>query len=325
MVTAYHDSETKGETIMRSDGRRRGYLRRRTMIIAMALIAPVSALGIASSAQAAPKGIFSVFAQCPASTPGVTLCTFAQITSGEVKIGSTAVPINQTITLQGGGIPTGNPGEYFLFPAKNGESLSKTELNVPGGLTDLINCTEIKGEGFFEKFERETCKAIFENKVTGVTATTELVANEHDPALLNLANILETHGTGLTLPVRVHLNNPLLGSGCYIGSESNPISLHLTTGTTSPPAPNKPISGKLGEQFIEEENGNAIIGLKNNSLVDNSFSTPAAEGCGGFFSFILDAVLDAKLGLPSAAGHNTAIQTGTTRLTTAESVVESES
>jgi hypothetical protein len=290
----------------------------------MALIAPVSALGMTASAQAAPKGIFSVFAQCPASTPGVFLCTYAQITSGEVKIGSTAVPINKTITLQGGGIKIG-PGEYVLFPAKNGESLSKTELNVPGGLTDLVNCTEIKGEGFFEKFERESCKAIFENKVTGVTATTELVANEHNPAILNLKNVLEASGTGLTLPVRVHLNNPLLGSSCYIGSESSPIQLHLTTGTTSPPAPNKPITGKVGEQFIEEENEEAVIGLKENSLVDNAFSVPAAEGCGGFFSFILDTVIDSKLGLPSAAGHNTAIQTGTTRIADAESVVNSES
>jgi hypothetical protein len=309
---------------MRSNGRLRGSLRRRVLLIAVAAIAPVGVLGMTASAQAAPKGIFSVFAQCPATVPGVTLCTYAQITSGEVKIGSTAVPINKTITLQGGGIHTEAPGEYFLFPAKNGESLSKTELNVPGGLTDLVNCTEIKGEGFFEKFERGACKAIFENSLTGVTATTELVANEHDPALLNVANTLGATGTALTLPVRVRLNNPLLGSGCYIGSESNPILLHLTTGTTSPPAPNKPITGKVGEEFIEEENGEAVIGLKESSLVDNSFSTPAAEGCGGFFSFLLDAVIDAKLGLPSAAGHNTAIQTGTTRLTAAESVINSE-
>jgi hypothetical protein len=310
---------------MRSNGRLRGSFRKRVLVVAVAAIAPVGVLGMTASAQAAPKGIFSVFAQCPASTPGVTLCTYAQITSGEVKIGSTAVPINKTITLQGGGIHDGNPGEYFLFPAKNGESLSKTELNVPGGLTDLVNCTEIKGEGFFEKFEREACKAIFENSLTGVTATTELVANEHDPAILNLQNTLSAKGTALTLPVRVHLNNPLLGSGCYIGSESSPITLHLTTGTTSPPEPNKPITGKVGEEFFEEENGEAVIGFKENSLVDNSFSTPAAEGCGGFFSFILDAVIDAKLGLPSAAGHNTAIQTGTTRITAAESVINSES
>jgi hypothetical protein len=298
-------------------------LRGRTLIITMAVMVPLAALGVAAPAQATPKGILAVFATCPATTPGVELCTYSQVTSGEIKLANQAVPINQTITLQGGAIPDGNPGEYFLFPATDGNSLSKTELNVPGGLTGLVNCTEIKGEGFFEKLEREGCKAIFENKLTGVTATTELVANAGNPALLNLHNIIVAKGTGLTLPVRVHLKNPLLGSECYIGSESSPIQLHLTTGTTSPPEPNKPISGKVGEFFSEEEGEAEVIGFKENTLVDNSFSAPTAEGCGGFFSFLINPIINAKIGLPSTAGHNTAIQTGTTRLASAEQVANS--
>jgi len=297
-------------------------------LVALALMVPLTALGVAAPAQAELTGIFKVFAQCPTSTPGVELCTYAQTTSGQFTIGTTTVPINKTITLQGGAIPTGHGAEYFLYPAKNGESLSKTELNVPGGLTDLVNCTEIKGNGFLEFLERETCKAIFENKTTGVTATTELVANEHNPALLNLEALLGSTGTGLTLPLRVHLKNPLLGSGCYIGSESSPIELHLTDGTTSPPPPNKPIKGSPGE-FIEEEETRGekvfvVAALHENSLVDNSYSAPVAEGCGGSFSFLIDPILDAKLALPSAAGHNTAILTGTTRLVAAEEVIASE-
>lgn len=289
----------------------------------MALMAPLTALGVASPAQATPKGIYAVFAQCPTAVPGVALCTYAQVTSGEFKIGTTTVPINQTITLQGGAIPF-EKGKYFLFPATDGNSLSKTELNVPGGLTGLVNCTEIKGEGFFEKAERATCKAIFENKLTGVTATAELVANTSNPAILNPGAVITAKGTALVLPIRVHLNNPLLGSSCYIGSESSPLQLQMTDGTTSPPEPNKPISGKIGEEFIEEENGEAVIGFKENTLVDNSFSAPAATGCGGFFSFLINPIINAKIGLPAAAGHNTTIQTGTTRLTAAESVINSE-
>jgi hypothetical protein len=299
------------------------------MVVAVALLVPVGVFGVVSPAFAkTPTGIMAVFADCPASSPGVVLCTNAQTSSGEFTIGSTTVPINRTITLQGGAIPTGNPQEYFLVPAKDGNSLSKTELNVPGGLLDLVNCTEIKGEGFFETVEREACKAIFENKTTGVTATTELVANEHNPALLNLGALLADTGTGITLPVRVHLKNPLLGSSCYVGSESSPIQLHLTDGTTSPPLPNKPISGKFGEPVAEEETQGSeffsVLALRENSIVDNAFSAPAAEGCGGFFSFLIDPVLDAKIGLPAAAGHNTAILTGTTRLAAAEEVVRAE-
>jgi hypothetical protein len=295
--------------------------------VGLLLLTPVLVLMFASSASAAPKGIFSVFAQCPTSTPGNALCTYAQTTSGEFSIGSTKVPINKTITLQGGGVLTGssNPNEYFLLPAKNGESLSKAELNVPGGLTGLVNCEEIKGNGLLEKLERGTCKAIFENKTTGVTATTELVASATNPAILNLASLfLGENTTALTLPVRVHLKNPLLGEGCYIGSEKSPIQLHLTTGTTSPPPPNKPIKGNTGVFTEEVENGWSLTVAKGNSLVDNSFAAPAAEGCGGVFSFLINPIIDSKIGLPSAAGHNTAILNGSLKAAETEAVVASE-
>lgn len=294
--------------------------RRRALFIVVAVLAPVAALAASAvPASAAPTKDYAVFGQCPTGTPGLSICTFSQTTSGEFAIGSTKVPINKTVTLQGGGIEIAE-NTYALLPAKNGESLSKTELNVPGGLTDLVNCEEIKGNGLVEKLERGTCKAIFENKTTGVTATTELVANAGNPAILNLAAVAEGAGTGLVLPVRVHLKNPLLGEGCYIGSESSPIELHLTTGTTSPPPPNKPIKGSPGTLSEEEE----VLVLSKNSLVDNAFSVPVATGCGGLVSFLIDPVVDAKLGLPSAAGHNTAILTGTTKVASAENVVKSE-
>jgi len=286
----------------------------------------MATLVLASPALAEPKGIFKVFNDCPVEVPGNALCSHAETTSGEFTIGTTKVPINKPIILQGGAVKTGssNPNEYFLLPAKDGNSLSKTELNVPGGLTGLVNCEEIKGSGFFEALERATCKAIFENKTTGVTATTELVANMKNPAILNLAAIFLEEGTGLTLPLRVHLKNPLLGEGCYIGSEASPIQLHLTTGATSPPLPNKSIHGKLGVLSEEEEKGQELLVDNNNTLVDNAFSAPVAEGCGGFFSFLINPIIDAKIGLPSAAGHNTAVLSGTLKTATQSAVVASE-
>jgi hypothetical protein len=285
-------------------------------------------LAAASTAAATPKGIFSIFSDCPLTTPGVSLCQVAQTTGGELAIGSTKVPINKPITLQGGAVLTGNPEnerEYFLLPAADGNSLSKTELNVPGGLLDLVNCEEIKGNGLWEIIERGTCKAIFENPATtGVTATTELVANAHNPAILNLAAAARETGTAVTLPVRVHLKNPLLGSECYIGSESSPIQLHLTTGATSPNPPNKSIHGALGNAETPEEHELSFLRATKNSLVDNAFSVPVAEGCGGFFSFLIDPIVDAKLKLPSADGNNTAILNGTLNTAEAETVIASE-
>jgi hypothetical protein len=313
---------------------------RMTLVAAVAILAPVASLATATSAQAAPKGIFAIFSNCPLGTfkalgvnPGSALCTYNQTLSGEVAIGSTKVPINagvnvgKTITLEGGGIPTGNPEnevEYFALPGANGESMSKTELNVPGGLLDLVNCEEIKGFGIWEIIERASCKAFFENKTTGVTATTEVVASETDPVILNEFALNTEKGTALTLPVRIHLKNPLLGNSCYLGSESNPIALHLTTGATSPKSPNKSIHGKRGKLETLEEGELSMLRVSNNSLVDNSFSVPKAEGCGEFFSFIIDPIVDAKLKLASEDGNNTAELNGTLNTATAEAVEASE-
>ncbi len=296
------------------------------LIATMTLAVPLAAFGMASSAFASPQGIFSVFSDCPVTTPGVALCQYGQITSGEFVIGAVKVPINKTITLQDGLFPTGNPeneNEYFVIPAADGNSLSKTELEVPGGLLGLSSCDGIKGRGIFG-IDRRTCHAIFDNRITRVTATTEVVANPHNPAILNLLALARGEGVGLTLPIRVHLNNPFLGKACYIGSESNPVELHLTTGATSPSLPNLPISGSGGELSTPEEHELSELRLTGNSLVDNSFSTPAAEGCGGFLSFLVDPILNSKLKLPSADGHNTAVLTGTTDLTSVAMVIASE-
>jgi hypothetical protein len=302
--------------------------KRRVRVFALAaLTVCVAALGASSSASATPKGIFSIFSDCPLKTPGVALCQYGTTTSGEVAIGTSKVPINQTITLQGGAVPTGNPEnerEYFLVPAADGNSLSKTALNVPGGLTNLVKCEDIKGSGIFEVIERGTCKAIFENGVTGVTATTELVANTKNPGILNLFALGNEVGTAVHLPVRVHLKNPLLGNNCYIGSEASPINLNLTTGATHPNPPNTSIHGALGIPETLEEKGQEMLRLTNNSLVDNAFSAPVAEGCGEFFSFIIDPIVDSKLKLPSADGNNTAILNGTLNSATAEAVIASE-
>jgi hypothetical protein len=278
-------------------------------------------MAFASTASAAPKGIFKVFSDCPKTMPGVELCTYAQTTSGEFSIGSTKVPINKTITLQGGAIPTGNPEnerEYFLVPAADGNSLSKTELNVPGGLTGLVNCTEIKGNGIWEIIERGSCKAIFENGLTGVTEVTELAASASNPPILDLVALSTEEGTALTLPSKVHLKNPLLGESCYIGSEKSPVQLHLTTGKSGT------LHGSKGHVENKEEFGQLLLRVFENSLVDNTYTAPVAEGCGGFFSFLLDPIINSKLGLPSKAGANKAVLNGELQSATTEAVKGAE-
>ena len=310
------------------------YVKRIMLMVAMALVVPLGSLGGASSAQATPGGVFAVFADCPLAAiralgvpPGRALCGFHQITSGELVIGGMDVPIDRTITLQGGFIPT-NPEteiEFFGYPPENGESLSKTELNVPGGLPGLIDCREIQGMGFWEKFERGECVVLsFYGRTAGVTATIEAVAGTAHPLVYNERSLAHEEGTALILPIRVHLKNPLLGSGCYIGSESNPIELDLTTGATSPLPPNKSIHGAEGNTETLEEDGLLTARDVGNSLVDNTFSAPTAEGCGESLASIIDPILDRKIKLPSEDGYNTAVLTGVGQLASAEEVGTSE-
>ncbi|NEA21769.1 hypothetical protein [Actinomadura bangladeshensis] len=101
------------------------------------------------------------------------------------------------------------------------------------------------------------------------------------------------------LSLKVKVINWSLGSYCYIGGNDDPIKLNLTMGTTSPPPPNTPISGKYPELVSSDP-----LVVKS-TLVDNAFAVPRASGCGllGGLNWLVN--LDA--GVPSAAGTNTAI------------------
>jgi hypothetical protein len=292
--------------------------RGRVLLATASLIALLTALSVASPAFATPKGEYAVFAQCPVTA--ASGCIVAKTETGEFIVGKKTVPIEKTLTLQGG-FNENEAGELVMVAAKNGETLTKVPQKVPGGLSGLVNCTAIKGSGLLEKAERASCEAIFENGLTGVNATTEL-AGPASAVHINLGNLLSATGTALTLPVKVHLENPLLGSSCYVGSTSSPITLPLTTGKTSPPLPNKSISGNPGTLTFNGEG--TILTVSKNSLVNNSYSAPATNGCGGLFEFLIGPIINSSLGVPSAAGHNTAILNGTLQQASSESVKDHE-
>jgi hypothetical protein len=298
------------------NGRR--YARARKCVVSIAALACIAVLGSTASALAAehhPTKGFAVFKDCPLSNSKTNACVFAQTESGKFIVGKETVPIVHTITLQGGIHENEKTETLEFIGAENGETLSKTAQSVPGGLAGLVKCNEISNI-----IERIACELVFENKETGVFATTELAAPASSIGI-SVQNLISEEGVALSLPVKVHLENPLLGSSCYVGSNAKPVELPLTTGTTSPPKPNEPIKGSAGELEVEE---GAIIVLKNNELVNNSFAAPGAEGCGGIFSFLIDPLVDSKLGVPAAAGHNTAILKGTLKTASAEAVKASE-
>lgn len=269
--------------------------RRIVLGLASAVAACFTALWLAPIAPAGePTGEYAIFSDCPLSNPSLTACVYSETTSGEVKIGSTSTPISKTIVLQGGTIVNPTTKEETWVEAADGNTLSKTPQEVPGGLLGIVAPESLPLE-----LGKIVNKLVSEG-LGGVTATTELVGTPQ----YNFLNLVNEKGIGVVLPVRLHLSNVFLGGECFIGSNSEPITLKLTTGTTSPPAPNAPIKGTTGT--VEIKNGGQLVLANGYSIVDNSFSVPVANGCGGVLALLVDPAIDLKLGLPSAAGHNTA-------------------
>jgi hypothetical protein len=271
--------------------------RRVILRLLVALAGSVALFSVAAPAIAVqhhPTRGFARFADCPLSNPVVEYCIVAHISRGALVLGRKTVPIDKTITLQGGAVEK-SEGSLAFIGAEDGNTLSKTLLSVPGGLSGLSTAT----------------------RFTEATVTLEL-AGPASGIELNTHNLFDEHGVALRLHVKARLNNPLLGSGCYLGSSSNPLALDLTTGTTSPPLPNKPIKGAVGDLFTEEEGD--IVGLAESLFVDNAFASPAVSGCGKGYL----AAVDAAIGLPSPAGRNSATLAGRFEIVAAELVKASE-
>jgi hypothetical protein len=295
------------------------FRRRLLVLVAAVFVVPMAVLASASPALATRP--FEKFKSCPTEIPIVVTCAYGVTSGGEFTINKTKVPINKSIVQQGGQIASGIQNIEISIGAKAGyESFQKVALNVPGGLTSIINCTEISNE-----FLRNTCKFFFEHGITELTATMEPVANEHNPPLVNSVALSEEVGTAVTLPVRIHLNNELLGGGCYIGSEASPIQLHLSTGTSGVLKGKRGNLQTLKETIPGEEEPVRALRVYNNSLVDNTFTVPVAEGCGELFGIkgVLDGVVDSKVGLPSKEGNNKANLEGELNSSSSEEVIRS--
>jgi hypothetical protein len=269
----------RGQTMLqRMPGGARGA---RGRISAAALVAVATiALGATPALASSLKEEFAPFDHCPIASAGV--CVVANTTGGEFVIGHKTVPIDKTVTLQGGLASESFSTQPLIAPV-GAEALSKTPLTVPGG---LVGIAELGGE---------------------VTATAELAAPASSVTISKNDFLFDT-GTAVTLPLKVKLENPVLGSECYVGSDEEPIVLHLTTGKTSPPAPAESIHG--GHSVPVAIAKRKITFAEKVTLVDNDFAVPGAQGCGGSLSPIVDEIVDTDVGIPSKAGENTAIMTG---------------
>ncbi len=246
-----------------------------------AVVAIVGSVVLAPGAFAAPAPGYENFAGCP-NTATTVLCLRSETNSGHIQIGTKDVPINQQIVFSGG-----LQSDFSTLAFNSQGGLLAPPLRVPGGLVGLTGIAEF-----------------IINLITfganNVYAKTELVGTARAVGFT----------AGLQLPVQVKLQNPFLSSSCSIGTAANPVTFNLTTGTTAPPPPNTPISGVNNPTDIDPANPFVAL-VADNIYVDNAFAAPAVNNCGLVSFGLINALVNATSGLPSAAGRNTAILSDT--------------
>jgi hypothetical protein len=289
------------------------------LVALLALSSVMAGSALASGEGNAAKKEAKYFANCPVGLPQVVQCDYAISGPGSnFQAGNIDVPLNKSEILQGG-ISENEETETTTFwgaEAGNNTTLKPVSQEVPGGLEGNIEPADLTGAAL-ASYE----KAVANGK-SKVTLAIELAGPPHPTVSLEFFCFITGECPAIVLPVQVKLSNSFLGKNCTIGNNNDPIGIELTTGTTNPPPPNEPISGSLGSVHFSHE-GKVIL-VENNTLVNNSYASPGATGCGTpQTESQVDAAIDAKTGLPSPAGNNKAIITGTLHIAAASYVKES--
>ena len=257
--------------------------------------APFNRCPVNNSAMLAADGV-NVINYCVDndSTSGtLSLGTMGVIQLGPVSIGNAPVTAGNSDAQFGAAVANGTYDGITGISPSGGAVLAAPAL-VPGGLLGLICPSN-------DPVITQVCNGLTQNSLNEVVATLESAGT---PTNFSLFAAVQTGVPITTLPVKIHLTNSLLGSGCYIGSNSNPILLN----------PQNTVGGNIASNFYDfngaaDPNGALeVIAVTGATQSDTTFAVPAASGCTllniPFSQIILDAVLNLKVGLPSPAGRN---------------------
>lgn len=243
------------------------------------------------------NGRWAPFTRCPVDDPAmlaadgvrqIPLCVASDAPSGSITLGNTTAPVENS-NLQFGIV--GNAGSSFSAVPPRGDTIVADPVQIPGGLLGLMCPSDIP-------LISGICVLLTDNELNNVTATVQPAG---DPSDFDFEATGTTGEPILTLPVKIHLENPLLAESCFIGSDDDPIMLrpeNLTIPTGS------------FERFDGDGTSNPDgvmfrLNLSEGALGDDFFAVPAARGCGLFG--LIDAAINLRSGLPSPAGNNSLV------------------
>ncbi|MFI1886291.1 hypothetical protein [Streptomyces jumonjinensis] len=248
------------------------------------------------SAAVALNGHWAPFDRCPVDDPAmlaadgqdtVATCVSSRSPSGSIELGNTTA-VTGANDLQFGVVQTTATGVFTVVPPKNGALIGES-AEIPGGLLGLMCPGDIP-------VVTDICRLLTDNSLNRVTATVESAGA---PTGFSLTAGLTTGKPIVTLPVRIRLQNPFLGSQCYIGSSADPVVLRPSNTT----APAFAVQRFDGDGTPNADDGAMLrFALTGNSQGDSSFAVPRARGCG--LLGVLNGAIDLKTGLPSPSGNN---------------------
>ncbi len=256
----------------------------------------------------APQGIYKPFTNCPLLNPlmqesvggSATGCIAGYVSAGSIKIGNITTPIKASarvthpVVVQFGVWDPPNAGSNQftggILPPPNGLSaqLVSSPRYVPGGLLKALGCPNANGT--VQKLCNEA------KSRGGKYLQVHAVAESAGP-------ITNFQLTTWTQPLKFNLINPLLGSGCYIGSDDNPVVVNPT------------LTGNL----VEENDPNpkahpdtAVLKIEGATATDTTFVAPGVTGCGpgGSANIAIDEAIDTSVGLPSISGASSVTLSG---------------
>jgi hypothetical protein len=262
----------------------------------LAMLIPASMASASTASGVTLGGDWAPFTRCPVDDPAmlaadgvnnVALCVASDSPSGSITLGSTTVPTGDS-NLQFGLVENPQTGAFSIISPPGG-AIVAAPVQIPGGLLGLMCPSNIP-------VVSAVCDEITNSSLNKVTATLEPAG---DPSDFSLGAGLSAGEPILTLPVMIHLQNPLLGPGCYVGSDNDPIVLHPENLTT--PVVNL---GRFDANGTPDPSDGVMLSISSTGGTqgDSSFAVPGATGCG--LAGVLDGAVDLKQGLPSPSGND---------------------
>jgi hypothetical protein len=263
--------------------------RRGTAALGAWLMGMVVLLVASSAALAVQTDKYDAFTACPTDQPEMNdpsrefaVCAALSADEGSLQIGGQAIPLSRLGVQLASTAVTADEPECSLPNSCLGRVPGSTTVESAPSLIPIHpgRGNEKVGNG---KGNAQKARVTVESAGDVVAVSPSFLFGIPIPVF--------------KLPVKLHLEAPWLGEGCYVGSDENPI--YFGPITLAPPA---------SFEFLYDPNGLPVelILLDDMPVADQNLAIPRAQGCGHGQGRGSSRNQDVNelLGLPSPAGQN---------------------